>query len=52
MEAIRRLLQESSGFMLRLGLAESSLVTEWSPKTGNGSSAVGKASREWDSSSG
>lgn len=31
MEVIRRLLQESSGLMSRMGLAESSLGTEWAP---------------------
>lgn len=35
-----------------MGLAESSLVTEWVPgDCGNGSSAVGEAGGEWGSSS-
>lgn len=43
-----RLLQESSGLMPQMGLAESSLVTEWVPgDSGNGSSAVGEAGGEW-----
>lgn len=48
MDAIRRLLQESSGLSPWVGLAESSFATEWAPgDCGNGPSAVGEADREW-----
>lgn len=47
MEAIWTWLQESSGFMPCIGLAENALVTKWVPgDCVNGSSAVGEAGGE------
>lgn len=50
MEVTRRLLQESYGLVPWVGLAESSLVTEWVPRDWKWSRAVGEAGRVWGSS--